>query len=259
MVKENWRIWDSSKEYGNVFFKRATGILPQMECSKALAKIISTIIQDNDLIVDVGCGTGHYIPSLDKEILVTYKYLGLDATKNYINLAKKAFKQKSPHGLRISTSFKIGDIYKIKLKEDISEIVMCNNVLLHLPSIVKPVQELWRIAKKYLIIRTLIGTNSFRIKQINEPEEYTKNGEPLNFHYHNIYSEDYLIKLFGSLKGLVKYEFREDKDFSCKMLNREVNHYEKKPHNLTSVINGMQINNYIIQPWKIAILEKKNN
>jgi len=36
-MKENWRIWDKDKEYGDLFFKRAIGELPEMESSKALA------------------------------------------------------------------------------------------------------------------------------------------------------------------------------------------------------------------------------
>ena len=63
--------------------------LPEMESSKALAKILKKQIFENDNVLDVGCGCGHYLKSLLSEIGVPFKYTGVDATNYYIELAKK--------------------------------------------------------------------------------------------------------------------------------------------------------------------------
>ena len=88
-MKENWRIWDNDKQYGDLFYKRAIGELPEMESSKALAKLASTFICENDKILDVGCGAGHYLRSLDKHIDVNFSYVGIDQTEYYIEKAKR--------------------------------------------------------------------------------------------------------------------------------------------------------------------------
>lgn len=253
----NWRIWDNEKEYGGVFLKRATALLPEMECSKAVAEIICDIIQENDVIVDIGCGGGHYLVSLDKRINCLFNYYGFDATAYYIELARKAFFEKiNTNPLRLKTVFEIGDIYNLPVKDQFADITMCNNLLLHLPSIEKPIKELWRIAKKYVIIRTLIGKVSFRIKQIIHPEGYTEEGEPLNFHYLNIYSEEYIKSIIDTLDYVDEYKLFPDTNFNSN--NIGLSNYEDKkiPHNVTTIINGMQVNNYIILPWHFIIIKK---
>lgn len=255
---DNWRVWDKDKEYGEALFKRATGQSPEMESSKAMAEVISGVIEDNDLIADVGCGAGHYLASLDKNVKCHFSYLGIDATSYYIELAKKAFfenKRGSP--LRLKTAFAVGDIFNLPVNDESAEIAMCSNLLHHLPSIARPIQELWRITKRYVIIRTLIGKVSFRIKQINPPEKYTESGEPVNFHYFNIYSEKYIESLVHGFKRVKEYKLFPDLEFVVANIGH-TNYKDKiAPHDLTTIINGMQVNNYIILPWQILIITKQ--
>ncbi len=257
MVKERWKIWDNDKAYGKVFYKRAIGKLSEMESSRAAAKIVARIIKANDKILDVGCGSGHYLVSLDNNVNVPFSYHGIDPTAYYIKMAKKAFLEKFNHNpLRKECKFQVGDVFNLDLANNYADLVMCNNVLLHLPSIKKPIRELWRVTRKYLLIRTLIGKNSFRIKQVNQPEEYGADGEPHNFHFFNIYSTDYMVRLINELKGVKRWRLIDDKDYDPKNIGAANYKNAKKPHDLTIVVSGMQINNYIVQPWKFLIIEK---
>jgi len=258
MASSDWKVWDSNSEYGDVFFKRATGELPEMESSKAAATHVARLIKDNFKIVDVGCGSGHYLKSLIGLLKVPFHYLGVDATENYVNLGKKAWANKeSSIELLKSVDFKQGDIFHLPLEDGIGDIVMCNNVLLHLPSIKSPIEELIRISKKYIVIRMLLGKNTFRIKQCYEPEVYDDNGEPENFNFHNIYSERYVTQLLKLNDSVANFEFIYDTDFDEKSINAAVSDYKEEPPNATKVINGLQVNNYIIQPWQFVIIEKK--
>ena len=48
--------YKDNKNNAEIYYKRAIGKLPEMEVSKALAKIISKKIKSNQSILDVGCG-----------------------------------------------------------------------------------------------------------------------------------------------------------------------------------------------------------
>jgi len=257
-MDNNWRIWEKNEEYGKALYARAIKQDPEMESSKAVAKIVDNILQKNDLILDVGCGAGHYLASLDKILSLPFSYYGIDATSYYIDLARQAFSvdQKS-NSLRISTNFANGDIFNLPLKNNFADIVMCNNVFLHLPSIKKALNELWRVAKKYVIVRTLIGNTSFRIKHILQPESYSEDGEPISYYYFNIYSHEYIASLVKLLTNVKEFKITKDDDFDS--VNIGVANFDgnaSKPGNITTIIQGMQVNNYVIEPWHFLILEK---
>ncbi len=256
-MEENWRIWDKEKEYGDIFYMRSTGQRPEMESSKAAAKLVASIADKGDLILDVGCGAGHYLISLEAALQSPYSYLGVDATSHYIDLARKAFSQKDTRALRSKTDFMVGDIFNLPLEDKTADIVMCNNVLLHLPAVEKPLKELWRVTKKYLLVRALIGKTAFRIKQINSPESYSEDGEPANFHFFNIYSEDYIRTLVEGFQDVKDIKLTEDRDFNKQNLGHPSNYTScTAPHDITTVVNGMQVNRYIIQPWQFLLIEK---
>lgn len=90
--KEKKFIWGAHNDYyGNLFLKRATGHLPEMESSKALAKIVAQYIKNNDNISGAGCGVGHYLRSLDKLIKIFLYILVLMPRPNILILQKKFF------------------------------------------------------------------------------------------------------------------------------------------------------------------------
>ncbi|NOR57099.1 MAG: methyltransferase domain-containing protein, partial [Sulfurimonas sp.] len=141
-MDDNWKVWDDSPEYGDNFYQRSIDEKEEMESSKSAAKIVSTIIKDKDIVLDVGCGAGHYLASLDKRVETNFSYHGVDATEHYIELAKKAYNGKSTE-YRDVPSFNQEDIFNLSESDGYADVVMCNNVLLHLPKIEKPISELW--------------------------------------------------------------------------------------------------------------------
>ena len=73
----------------------------------------------------------------------------MDVIDDYMKRARIIFKDE------INVDFKKGDIFNIPFKNKSFDIVMCNNFLHNLPSIDKPIHELMRVSKKYVVIRTL--------------------------------------------------------------------------------------------------------
>src|SRR3989338_953484 len=144
LKKNNWRIWDKMPAYGETLYKRATGKSEDMESAKSLSEILASFYRSGMKILDVGCGAGHYLRVFKSKLDKNIDYTGLDATKYYIRLARKAFNR---------SQFLVGDIFDLPFGSNVFDIVVCNNVILHLPPPpTKAIAELIRVAKKYVVI-----------------------------------------------------------------------------------------------------------
>lgn len=259
---EKWRIWGEDS-YGNLLYRRATGELPEMESAKAAAKLLKKWVKPGDRILDVGCGAGHYYRSIRREIDVPFSYAGVDATESYIALAQKAWQAKK------NVSFQTGDVFALPFKDGEFDIVLSCNLFLHLPSIHIPISEVTRVAKRHVLIRTLVGERSFRIQDIASSwndvttatdtstlAEFDANGEPIRFAYFNIYSRNYVSKLISGLPGVQKFEITPDDQFDPAHITRETTR-EDASINTTRMIGGWQVNGYILEPWAFILIDKK--
>tara|TARA_B110000438_G_scaffold290706_1_gene326773 strand:- start:96 stop:830 length:735 start_codon:yes stop_codon:yes gene_type:complete len=237
-VKEYNSNWD--KRYGKVLFDRAIGEAPEMESSKATSEELKNIIKKDDKVLDIGCGAGHYLVSLKKEITVPFSYTGGDVRPHYIELAKKAFEDMS------DVNFKEADLFNLPFEDNSFDVVMCCNVLLHLPSIKKPMAELMRVAKRVVFVRTLIDERSFRVKEVhdNNGDEFDDNGEPKKFLFLNTYSKKYIKSLLPGKQ----VEILEDKNFSSKSITAAIEEQSEQP-NVTRMLGGKQISGNIVFPW----------
>lgn len=244
---KNWRDgkgWgrDDNEEYAQVLYKRAIGEMPEMESSKAAAKILSTWIKDDSSILDVGCGVGHYLTSIKKITSREFYYTGVDNSALYVKLARKAFSEND------KIKFLKGDISNLPFKEKSFDIVMSNNVFLHLPSIKTPLEGLCRVAREHVVIRTLIGDRSFRIQELRTiGDEFDEDGLPKNFNYFNIYSRSYLEHLLSHIPAVKRWEIETDNDFDAERISSDA--AQVKSDNTTKMLGNYQINGYILEPW----------
>ena len=251
-MNTKWKIWDEDKNYGKLLFDRAVGDSREMESSRAAAIVLKEFVKNNETITDVGCGAGHYLRSIIDVLNVQFKYQGVDATQNYVELAKKAWSSYS------FAKFIHGDIYNIPLEDKSSDIVINCNVLLHLPSVKKPIEELLRVAKRVLIIRTLAGDRSFRILDVKPSEinneEFNDDGEPKNYHYYNIYRKEYLKSLIVANPRVSKVEIFDDKNFNPLNITDDEIKLKGVHYDVTKMISEWQVNGYIMQPWCFIIV-----
>jgi len=109
---------------------------------KSYKRIINLFIKNikpkkNDLIIDMGCGTGELAKKI-KDIGYT-NVLGLDISKNCILMAKKQYK-----GIK----FKTADIEKTGLKKNSVDIIFYCGILHHFPNRDKVIIEAYRILKE---------------------------------------------------------------------------------------------------------------
>ncbi|MBN1645142.1 class I SAM-dependent methyltransferase [Candidatus Woesearchaeota archaeon] len=110
-----------------------------------LNKIAEFMPASNKLkILDAGCGEGHLIEKLNQKNSQNY-YYGIDLTKVAINSAEK----RCPRA-----KIFLMDLTKLKFKDNFFDIVICSDVLEHIPRYRLAIEELKRVTKKngFLII-----------------------------------------------------------------------------------------------------------
>ena len=247
MIKKKWNLWKKYPMMERRTFLRARGLVPEMECTKQLIKIIRPLYKNDMTILDVGCAAGHYYNSISK-LSNSVKYLGIDGNKVYIDFAKKFYRKKK-------ANFKVLDIYNMyKKKIDTHDIVYCCNVILHLPDAYTAIKNLINITKKVCIIRTLIDIET-HLSQIVFKENFDKNFQPKKFTYQNTYSFKVIKKMISNV-GNFKVSFIDD-EFNNKMINKEYKDHSKiQGPATTRVINSVQIAGNKVFKWKWVIIQK---
>lgn len=245
-VKENnWRIWNKDDKVELRTYQRATGELPEMESAKQLARIIKSLYQKGNTVLDFGCAAGHYYNSVRK-IDENIDYTGADATKKYIEFATNHFKG-------TSAKFKDGDLFNEKNDLGQFDFVYCCNVLLHLPDFRTPIRTLLGRTKKYCIIRTLISDTTLLAKYLYT-DEFDAEGNPTNFVCQNTYSEA-LLESYVKSQGNFKVKFIDD-EFDSTQINQEHKDFDAKIKGVTVVKDNKQIVGSLIFNWKWMLIEK---
>ncbi|ALE38961.1 class I SAM-dependent methyltransferase [Leptospira interrogans] len=234
--------WNSASKYGESLFNRTLEKTPEMESAKSLAKILDSTYKKGMKILDVGCGPGHFLVSLRKRIDSEIDYTGYDFTQKYVDMANDHFKG--------SAKFYQGEVSDIKFEDATFDIVMCNNVLLHLPpNLKKPLSELIRVSKKLTIVRTLFGKGNYIVKDVNYEEEFNEDLESQKYLYYNIYTTEYVTKLLSKIPN-ISFKIIEDNNFI------EFDNRTECGELATRTVGNLQISGNIVFDWRYIIIEK---
>jgi ubiquinone/menaquinone biosynthesis C-methylase UbiE len=260
MIKKKYNqcydICERNSQYLKLSVDRSRGKLPEMEVAKAYSKIILDTKLKDFSILDVGCLTGHFFYSFNKRIKKNFTYSGIDPWKRHIDSAKKIWNKNK------ETDFKIGWAQKIPYKKKF-DVVICSNVLTHIPEIVTPIKEMLRVTKKYLILRTPIHDKSYRIQMVlnskwfkytnvHPSKEFDNKGNPVAYEYFDVHSKEFISSVIKKISPKSKIKFVKDNFFSKKSI---MNKKEKKIAS-TTIINGMQVADLLILPHNFVIIKK---
>lgn len=243
MKKKQWNYWRDRVYYQEELKKRALGEKEEMESAKFITSLVVKESNDCDSILDVGCGTGHFILSLEKKIKKTFLYHGIDITEQHIIDANSIF------GNIKEYTFQIGDIRNLPIKDKSFNVSICSNTIPHIPNIDKAIQELIRTTKNDIFIRMLIG-NETLISKKALTDEMDENGEPISYMYVNIYKEDYIKKIIGDSFKVKIYDDVFDEE---RIKTHYKKHSEIAGNNIaTNIINNKQFKGYLMLPWKVV-------
>lgn len=252
-------VSERNKDYLNVSINRSKGKLPHMEVAKAYSQIINKLSKTKSIsILDVGCLTGHFNRTFSKMLNMKYSYTGIDPWDIHINAAKKIWKYTS------NINFKKGWAQKIPFKKNEFDIVISSNVLTHIPEIRKPLREMLRTTRRFLILRTPVHDKSYRIQMVlnskwfkytnvKPSDEFDRFGNPRVYEYYDVHSKDYLESVIKRISPNCSIKFIKDNFFS----KRNIQNKKEKKLNKTMIINGQQVADLLILPHYFVIIEKK--
>jgi len=247
MKTDTWRIWNKDSTVEQRTFKRVTGELPEMECTKQLVELVRGVYSPGMKVLDVGCAAGHYYNGL-RRVDHAIRYHGVDATSAYIAFAKRHFRNNP------NATFEVGDIFALPRSYGRKfDIVFCCNVLLHLPSFQVPLRNLLRVSRKHCIIRTLISDKT-HLSRLLYSDTFDRKGDPTNFVYQNTYSYDIFRKAVREI-GNYRMRFLDDR-FDPQCINKEHVRYSGRQSAVTRVQNGLQIAGSKVFDWKWIVITK---
>jgi hypothetical protein len=152
-------------------------------------------------------------------------------------------------------NFEIQDVFNIDSHHrDAFDVVFCCNVLLHLPSINKPIENLLSSTTTYCLIRTLVSHKTHLSKYLYS-DSFDSDGRPDNFVYENTYSYKYIEDIIMNHGGCT-VEFIDDK-FDSSAINEEFIDYDSIQDAVTKSVNGVQIAGSKVFEWKwIKVIKK---
>ena len=252
--------YENNFNNAKVYFDRATGKKPEMEVSKAMAYILKNKIKKNHHILDVGCACGHYYRSIKKRVKKNFLYTGTDPYQIFLDKAKIAWKNDK------NTNFVKGNIYKLPFKKNQFDLTFCSNVFIHLNKVKKPLEELLRVTKKTIILRTVLYDMSYKIQlvynknwwkntNVKAKDEFDDKGNPRAFSYFNILSKDFLKETIKDIHPKAKITLIKDNFFSKKKINESIKK-EKRPL-ATRIIGNEQFSGCLMQPHYFVVISKK--
>ncbi|MCL9805098.1 class I SAM-dependent methyltransferase [Flavobacterium amniphilum] len=243
-----WNYWTKRDYYHKELRDRAKGLKDEMEAAKQIASVVESKSESYDSILDVGCGTGHFILSLEKKLNSQFKYLGIDITQQHIDDANEIFSANQNY------KFEVGDIRDLKLDDKTFEVSICSNTIPHIPNIKKAINELIRVSKGDVFIRMLIGDEVLITKKALS-DKFNELGEPEDFMYVNIYTKDFVKECIGDVGEMFVYDDVYDAEKIMKHYNE---HKEIAGANIaTRIVEGMQFKGCLMLPWKIVHIKIK--
>lgn len=134
-----------------------------------------------DSVLDAGCFIGMYAEPV---MLARKSYTGFDVTPKFVAEAERL---RGPE-----CKFYVADVRDIPAKDKSFDLVFCFGVLIHLDEMLSAITELWRIARKTLLVEISTG----RIENGIHRKQTTS--EPF---LEYVYRRDYVEEMLSDLKG----------------------------------------------------------
>ena len=132
-----WEIWENDAMVARLEKEWSA------EARNTLWSTIHTVISTHQVknALDVACGIGNDSVPIR---LAGIDYTGVDRTEAMLRRARKKFP-----GIRVMT----GDIYKLQFPDSAFDMVLCSDLLIHLPVFEEAVRELYRVTRKVLVLK----------------------------------------------------------------------------------------------------------
>jgi ubiquinone/menaquinone biosynthesis C-methylase UbiE len=142
MSERDWENWngDGVAEAIETYWRRSPHEHAHREVLAALsAPYLRAPDQD---VLEVGCGTGLVYERLVPRLIANERYTGVDVSERMLAIGRQAFPQ---------ARLLAGDGYGLRFGDGAFDVVLCFEVLGHLPEIGKLLREMMRVARKTVV------------------------------------------------------------------------------------------------------------
>jgi len=174
----------TGEEYTKRLEDRLQGKTEEVTWLRQFRKLLLPYLKPGTTMIDIGCATGYAFNSFSQ---FRIKYLGVDFEKEYIDIARKWFKDEP------RANFLLHDIAKEPLSFPFpqADIVICSGTLEHCASMMPALKNIIKAAKSIVMLRTFIGPG-----RINSEKRSLVPGYEDHFKYYNQYSHKEIIDAF---------------------------------------------------------------
>lgn len=176
---ENWDIRGVANEIHSIWQESAEEVAHREQLVDIVSRY-ATGAQTS--ILEVGSGTGLIYEKLVTHLPVTARYTGVDSSVKMLEIARKNF----PQG-----QFLYGDGYELVFRDQEFDVVLCFEVLGHIPEVNSFVSELLRVAKRACIFTTWPSDG-------RDVVETYENIDGVRF-LHRSYSDAYIQKIIRTV------------------------------------------------------------
>jgi cyclopropane fatty-acyl-phospholipid synthase-like methyltransferase len=164
-------IWEHSSNVKELYRRRCRLEAEEMTAHAQAAELLAPHVEEGDILLDAGCGSGYFWHSL-RTRGIPVEYYGIDAAPSLVEIGREELSafDLPPDRLR--------DLRIEDLAGEVDHVV-CINVLSNLDNYHRPLERLLETARKTVIIReSLKETADYRYV----PDHYLDEGVHLNVH-----------------------------------------------------------------------------
>lgn len=164
-------IWNYSSQVRELYRRRCRQEVEEMDCAAQAAELLCSVFSEEDIVVDVGCGSGYFYHSM-RERDIRCAYFGLDQSAQLIEIGREEMNQ---FGLSAENLI----IGRIENADFNCDHVICMNVLSNLPNFHEPLHRILSGARKTVILRESLGDKA---SYLYVRDKYLECNDPLFVH-----------------------------------------------------------------------------
>jgi len=157
---------------------------------KLIKSFIRKVISLNSInFLDVGCGDGYYLKFIEQNYKHVFS-IGVDISSSQLKHAKRKIKVKS--------NLIVASATNLPFKDSSFEVVLCSEVVEHIPDVTSTLKELARVCKSKLIISTPTLTAPFIRFELNIAKKLGRPGKWGKTHIREFKQNEFLSLLINN-------------------------------------------------------------
>lgn len=154
--ERDWENWDSD-EVAKSIDKYWQNEKMEKNWRKVLGHFSANYIGNDDIVLEVGCGSGLIYKEIVPNLIDNANYVGIDVSYKMLDIAHERY----PNG-----NFLYGDVYNMEFEDETFDVTIAYEVLCHIRNIEKPISEMCRVAKRQVIFTVWESKKTFISEEV---------------------------------------------------------------------------------------------